>query len=164
MRYLASVLVVLAAATFNQAGSFGPFALCNFPGLGDQLAKYGFVPGTGSLTPEQRLDSWFRHYLGRAPTATERSRGAALWRKGATSNSVKGSILGMREYYLKKGGTPVGFSKGLYLDVMGRPPTVAEAQEIVTALANGTSRAKVARGLLSRRAGVSVFSWLFSQP
>jgi hypothetical protein len=163
MRYLATLVLVLAATATSQAGSFGAFGVYNL-GVVDPVGKFAPMPVKAVLTPEQRVDRWFRRYLGRSATAKERNYGAGLLRQGATGNYVRGSVLGMREYYLKQGGTPVGFGKGLYLDVMGRNPTRPELQEVVAALANGTSRANVARGLLARRDAAGFFAWIASRP
>lgn len=85
----------------------------------------------GRFTPGALRDAaftvrgWYERFLGRQPDAN-----AVVWiqalRQGQDPNTVLSSILGSDEYYNRTGGSPAAFVRGLYRDLVNRPPTPRE--------------------------------------
>ena len=68
---------------------------------------------------------WYQKYLGRDPDASGLQAWVQELRRGGR---VEASILGSDEYYVRHGNVPEGFVTGLYVEVLGRQPSVDEVQ------------------------------------
>ena len=115
--------------------------------------------GRRALGPEQQVDQWYRQYLGRPVDQAGLDRWANDLRDGVAWQVVLGGILGSREYYRLKGGTYPSYVRGLYFDVLGRPPGRLEMRRALDRLDQPydnwkeaeEARAAFATDLLERR-------------
>src|SRR5262245_37586606 len=94
-------------------------------------------PPFNPVDPQAELvQSWYQHFLGRSVDGSGIQTWVALLRQGVPPEDVLGGILGSPEYYRRNGGTPVGFVRGLYRDVLGREPGRDEIPQWVNQLRN----------------------------
>jgi hypothetical protein len=89
-------------------------------------AQYDYYyPSAAPRDGRLLVQSWYEHYLGRAPDP-----GALVWihslQSGRSPEQVLSTILSSQEYLNRAGGTRAGFLRQLYLDITGRPPTEQE--------------------------------------
>jgi hypothetical protein len=100
------------------------------------------------------MDYWYRTYLGRAP-----DNAAAGWimqlNQGVPADRVQAPILGSDEYYARAGGTPQGFIRLLYSDLLKRAPSPAELDLWVRRLYT-EDRTRIADEILTQNPGVWV--------
>jgi hypothetical protein len=91
-------------------------------------AQYGLGGGLyQQRLAEQQVVRWFQAYLGRLPNGQEL---AILTNQYALSGNglyVQSIILASNEFYIRSGGTPLGFINRLFVTTLGRQPTVQEA-------------------------------------
>lgn len=101
---------------------FAPFALASTLPAAAQPGR--FAPG-GARDAAFTVRGWYQRYLGREPDAHALGWIQAL-RQGQDPTTVLSNIVGSDEYYNRNGGTPQGFVRGLYRDLVGRPPSPRE--------------------------------------
>ena len=90
----------------------------------------------------------YAEFLGRAPDAVGLSGWVAAMEQGMTIQTMEGGFLASAEYYAAAGGTPAGWVRQLYQDILGREPSADEVAYWTGRMAAGTGRAAVARGFL----------------
>jgi hypothetical protein len=88
----------------------------------------------------------FQRYLGRTPAGTERNAWVGLMQGGLTDEWLEATLVGSPEYTQNHGGAGAGWITGLYQDLLGRPPALAELIAWAQALAAGMSEAQIAHG------------------
>lgn len=90
----------------------------------------------------------YRYFLGRDTDAS----GLAFWlgqmRAGATRSQMEAGFIASQEYYDRAGGTPTGWVKALYTNVLRRSPAPSEVSYWTGELAAGANRGQVALGFL----------------
>jgi hypothetical protein len=88
-------------------------------------AQSYYYRGDAPGNPATLVRSWYERFLRREP-----DRGADGWiqalRTGHSAEDVVASILASPENYTAAGGTPAGFIRRLYVDLLGREPSPAE--------------------------------------
>jgi hypothetical protein len=126
-------------------GLAGALALAG-PALADDAP-----PATGGhagASPEMLIDYWYHNYLHRAP-----DQGAAGWaaalNRGQAPEAILAILLSSQEYYAAGGGTPAGYVRELFHDLVRRDPTPRELDYWVRRL-RLSSRRDVAYDLLTR--------------
>jgi hypothetical protein len=90
----------------------------------------------------------YAEFLGRAPDPVGLGGWVSAMEQGLTIQAMEGGFLASPEYYAAAGGTPAGWVRQLYQDILGRQPSTDEVSYWTSRLAAGTSRAVVARGFL----------------
>ena len=89
-------------------------------------------PVAGTADPQYELvQSWYQRYLHRSGNVNELSGWVTLLNRGSPED-VEAGILGSDEFYNNHGGTPEGFVRGLFDEVLHRRPTPQEFQRWVT--------------------------------
>jgi hypothetical protein len=88
----------------------------------------------------------FQHYLGRTPAGAERNAWVGLMQGGLTDEWLEATLVGSPEYTQNHGGAGAGWITGLYQDLLGRSPALAELNAWAQALAAGMSEAQIAHG------------------
>lgn len=115
-------------------------------GLRGRVVAGGMVDAARALSPPTAAAAPPRRVPGRAaarPTAP-----AAGARLGA-GDRVRAELLASTEYDLAHGASASGFVRGLYEDVLGRPPAGWELASATARLARGTARVTLAREVLA---------------
>ena len=88
-------------------------------------AQSYYYRSTAPGDPQTLVRSWYERYLRREPDS-----GAAAWvqalRQGHSAEDVLASILSSQEYYAAAGRTPQGYVRRLYMDLVGRAPSLTE--------------------------------------
>ena len=107
-------------------------------------------PPVGTADPQYELvQSWYQRYLHRSGNVNELSGWVTLLNRGSAPEEVEAGILGSDEFYNTHGGTPEGFVRGLFDDVLRRRPTPQEFQRwTLEASRHLNRRARVAQDLL----------------
>jgi hypothetical protein len=88
----------------------------------------------------------YQRYLGRAPASSEVAAWVGLMQQGLTDEQLEAGFIGSPEYIADHGGPGAGWVTGLYQDLLGRTPSLAEVSGWVQALANGLAPTAVAYG------------------
>jgi len=81
--------------------------------------------GTPTSNDVNMISTWYQKYLGRAPDTLGLQGWIEQLRQGV---DVQGGILGSDEYYIRHGSTPESFIAGLYVEVLGRQPSLDEVR------------------------------------
>jgi hypothetical protein len=97
------------------------------------------------------VDGWYTQYLRRPPGNEDPGKGgwADQLRRGTPPDVLLGHILGSDEYYNLAGGTPEGFVRQLFRDVVGRDPTRQEFRSWMSRLRTAEPN-ELAQDLLDR--------------
>src|SRR5437763_2431904 len=90
-------------------------------------AQYGFGGLYQERLAQQTVIRWFQGYLGRLPNAQELAVLTNQYLLTGNQLYVQSIILGSNEFWIRSGGTPLGFLNRLFLTTLGRQPTVQEA-------------------------------------
>jgi ELWxxDGT repeat protein len=93
------------------------------------------------------INNYYEEYLGRTVDLATEMTLLQEMNQGLTADGVIETILSSNEFFLRSG--PAGFVNNLYLDLLGRAPTLAEAgfwkQELIV---NGVPRATIVAAFL----------------
>jgi len=90
-------------------------------------AQYGIGGGLGQQRlAQQAVIRWFQAYLGRLPNAQELAVLTNQYLLSGNGLYVQSVILGSNEFYIRSGGTPLGFVNRLFITTLGRQPTIQE--------------------------------------
>lgn len=89
---------------------------------------------------DRKLEGWYRQYLGRRPDATGMIGWTDMFRRGAPDEEVLGGILSSDEYYQRKGATDRDWVRGIYQDLLRRPPTRDEMRNATDQLIDERDR------------------------
>jgi uncharacterized delta-60 repeat protein len=119
----------------------------------DSARDQALTPVAASLvtSAEGRSDlisRFYSQYLGRTPSAAEISPFVAALQQGVTPELVQASIAGSPEYFQHQGSTNEAWLRGVYLNVLGRPPDAA-SQGLLNLVNQGLPRDQAAAFLLS---------------
>jgi hypothetical protein len=76
---------------------------------------------------QQQVIRWFQAYLGRLPNAQELAVLTNQYLISGNALYTQSIILASNEFYIRAGGTPIGFLNRLFLTTLGRSPTIQEA-------------------------------------
>jgi hypothetical protein len=97
------------------------------------------------------VDGWYQQYLHRPPGNIDYGKNdwADGLRNGTPPDAVLAGILGSEEYYGLAGGTPEGFVRQLFRDIVGRDPTRPEFRGWMRRLET-QERSELAHDLLDR--------------
>jgi len=79
---------------------------------------------------ERLATGWVQTYLGRNPTQQELVTMVTQLRSGTPRATVQASILGSNEYFARNGRYLPSWAKAIVRDVLGRPATGAELQNL----------------------------------
>jgi hypothetical protein len=90
-------------------------------------AQWGWGPLYQQRLAQQQVIRWFQAYLGRLPTAQELAVLTNQYLNTGNALYVQSVILASNEFYIRSGGTPLGFVNRLFLVTLGRQPTLQEA-------------------------------------
>jgi hypothetical protein len=88
----------------------------------------------------------FERYLGRAAVGLELNAWVGLMQGGFTNEWLDAALVGSPEYAQNHGGLGAGWITGLYQDLLGRTPALAELNGWAQALAGGMSGMQIAYG------------------
>jgi hypothetical protein len=90
-------------------------------------AQYGFGGLYQDRLAQQQVIRWFQAYLGRLPNAQELAILTNQYLLSGNQLYVQSIILGSNEFWIRSGGTPLGFLNRLFIATLGRQPTIQEA-------------------------------------
>ncbi len=90
-------------------------------------AQYGFGGLYQDRLAQQQVIRWFQAYLGRLPNAQELAVLTNQYLLSGNQLYVQSIILGSNEFWIRSGGTPLGFLNRLFVTTLGRQPTIQEA-------------------------------------
>src|SRR5262249_27548222 len=91
----------------------------------------------------------FHHLLHRELAPGEAAPFVAALRNGLTEDGLRSSILESPEFFNTHGGTPEGWVKGVYEDVLHRTPAAGEIENWANHLRSGRSRGFVANQIVN---------------
>lgn len=118
--------------------------------LGDGVARVAVANAiTGSREYRARLITGvYAQMLGRTPDPAGLESWLVQMDLGLTIPQMEAGFIASDEYYGRNGGTPAGWVRGLYRDVLGRGPGDEEIAAWTARLAAGVSRTAVAMGFV----------------
>jgi hypothetical protein len=90
-------------------------------------AQFGFGGLQQDRFAQQAVIRWFQAYLGRLPNAQELAVLTNQYLLTGNQLYVQSIILGSNEFWIRSGGTPLGFLNRLFVTTLGRQPTLQEA-------------------------------------
>src|SRR5262245_39238586 len=112
------------------------------------------LPGAAQFSPsnvgnpQAVVQGWYQRFL-RRPMDPAAAGWVQALASGQDPNQLLAGILGSDEYFSNAGGTPAGFVRQLYMDLVGRQPSPAELRHW-TARVFRESRTDIAYALLTR--------------
>jgi PKD repeat protein len=126
------------------------------------LAAWSGLLDQGKATPTQVADQFmhsleyrqltvrelYRQFLGRDAEPFGMTVWVGFLAAGGTCEQLKAHILGSPEYYVRAGGTTIGFVTALYGDALGRTPDPSELMNWAGAVNRGFLRRFVAEAVL----------------
>jgi hypothetical protein len=102
-----------------------------------------------SHSPEyygNRVTAAYQQYLGRLPAPPEVAAWVGALQNGLSDERMEAGFIGSPEYIQKHGGPGAGWITGMYQNLLGRTPSLAEVKAWLAALAGGQSPTDVAFG------------------
>jgi thermitase len=131
------------------------------------LANVKPLPGLAGRVQSGGIVDAYRALTGAPPTTPSpaQSDGAVLAQTATLSNDDARSILlGSDAYFQRNGGTPRGFLRGLYRDVLGKRLDFASQARWLKAMRRGVGRQQVARAVLNmpQAQRLKVAGWLLN--
>jgi uncharacterized repeat protein (TIGR01451 family) len=88
----------------------------------------------------------YQKYLGRLPAPTEVAAWVGALQNGLSDERMEAGFIGSPEYIQDHGGPGAGWITGMYKNLLGRTPSLAEVKAWLAALAGGESATDVAFG------------------
>jgi hypothetical protein len=89
-------------------------------------AQWGFGGLQLQRLAQRQVIGWFQAYLGRLPNAQELAMLTNQYMLSGNALYVQSVILGSNEFWVRSGGTPIGFINRLFITTLGRQPTIQE--------------------------------------
>ena len=104
------------------------FVLAGIPlvSVSPARAQYGIGPLYQQRAAQRQVISWFQAYLGRLPNAQELAILSNQYLLNGNALYVQSVILASNEFWIRSGGTPIGFLNRLFVTTLGRQPTIQE--------------------------------------
>src|SRR6476620_471871 len=93
-------------------------------------AQVGFGLVNTQRVAQRQVIGWYQAYLGRLPNAQELNILSNLLLTGNNALYVQSLILSSNEFYIRAGGSPLGFINSLFVVTLGRPATMNERAQL----------------------------------